>query len=104
MLRGCLGRAATAAAPRRLPSAAPVAAPTTTALVAAPVRFFAATNVLLRTYAHWYAGRLLKHRNAREKRFSPKTSIRIAGTNFWGRKLSRRTNRWNYIQAYKDMP
>lgn len=55
-------------------------------------------------FAHWYAGKHMKHRYAREKRYHPKYNIAKIGRNQFSRKLSWKTNRWNYIQAHRDMP
>ena len=55
-------------------------------------------------FAKWFAGKHKKHRWAREKRYHPKYSIQNFGRNAQSRKLFYKTNRWNYVQAYKDMP
>jgi hypothetical protein len=55
-------------------------------------------------FAHWYAGRSKKHRYQREKRYHPRYDIQRNGRNRFSRKLSWKTNRWNYIQAHRDMP
>jgi hypothetical protein len=70
---------------------------------ATPVQRFRATPVR-RIFAAWYAGKHKKHRRAREKRYHPKFSIQNFGRNNNSRKLFYKTNRWNYIQAYRDMP
>lgn len=55
-------------------------------------------------FAHWYAGKSKRHRYAREKRYDPKYQIQRIGRNKFSRKLLWKTNRWNYIQAHRDMP
>ena len=63
---------------------------------------FGATPTLL--YAHWYAGKRLRHRQARERRFHAKLQVSTYGRNNFSRKWYRKTNRWNYVQGIKDMP
>ena len=63
----------------------------------------APTSPLL-IYAHWYSGRLKKHRHARDKRYCPKTQLAYWGRNRFSRRMHYKTNRWNYMTAYKDMP
>jgi hypothetical protein len=58
----------------------------------------------LYVFAHWYAGKHKRHRYARERRYHPNWDIAKAGRNRFSRKLHWKTNRWNYQQAYRDMP
>ena len=63
---------------------------------------FAPTPTVL--YAHWYSGRKRVHRIARDLRFHPKFSVANIGRNRYSRRVHYKTNRWNYREAYKDMP
>jgi hypothetical protein len=68
----------------------------------APCLMFSPTQVNL--FAHWYSGRLLKHRASRDKRYNPKFSVEKQGRNRFSKRLYYKSNRWNYKVAYKDMP
>jgi hypothetical protein len=58
----------------------------------------------LLSFAHWFAGHKRKHRFMRDKRFVPQTWANSAARNNFSRKRHFKTNRWNYVTAYKDMP
>lgn len=81
-------------------SAACSSSPTTTTPVAHGL--FSATPTAL--YAHWYSGRKRVHRIARDLRYHPKFSVSNVGRNRYSRRVHFKTNRWNYREAYKDMP
>ena len=68
-----------------------------------PLLMFRTTPPAL-IFAHWFAGKHKKHRYAREKRYHPKFDVARQGHNQFSRKLHWKTNRWNYQQAYRDMP
>ena len=63
--------------------------------------FLHTTTPLL--YAHWFAGKKMRHRYARERRYHAKMQVSTYGRNNYSRKWYRKTNRWNYVQKHKDM-
>ena len=52
--------------------------------------------------AHWFCGHKDRFRYAREKRYHPLMSTLFNRQRTF--KIRFKTNRWNYKQAYKDMP
>lgn len=54
--------------------------------------------------AHWYCGTKMRHRFMRDKRFHPNTLANHVARNKVSMRKHYKTNRWNYVQAYKDMP
>eukprot|EP00796_Vickermania_ingenoplastis_P006627 gene6627-4747_t len=67
-----------------------------------PCGLFSATLPL--PVAHWYAGHKFRHRFMRDKRFHPSHQAASDARNRFSRRRHFKTNRWNYAQAYKDMP
>lgn len=61
-----------------------------------------ATRLL--SIAHWYAGPRYKHRYMRDKRYHPSVLASQYARNKFSRQKHFKTNRWNYVTAYKDMP
>lgn len=55
-------------------------------------------------FAHWYCGPLRRYRWIRDRRFHPRAEVSNAVKNQSVRKRFYKTNKWNYVQAYKDMP
>lgn len=58
----------------------------------------------LTMFAHWYCGPLRRYRWIRDRRFHPRAEVSNAVKNQSVRKRFYKTNKWNYVQAYKDMP
>ncbi|EPY37009.1 hypothetical protein STCU_00289 [Strigomonas culicis] len=54
--------------------------------------------------AHWYAGHKYRYRFMRDKRFHPSFQAAHDARNRFSKRRHFKTNRWNYTQAYKDMP
>lgn len=54
--------------------------------------------------AHWFAGHKFRHRFMRDKRFHPSHQASHDARNRFSRQRHFKTNRWNYTQAYKDVP
>ncbi|CAD2213301.1 hypothetical protein AGDE_00359 [Angomonas deanei] len=54
--------------------------------------------------AHWYCGHNYRHRFMRDKRFHPSHQASHDARNRFSKRKFFKTNRWNYTQAYKDMP
>lgn len=72
-----------------------------------PLRFsgggcFGCTSLC--SIAHWFAGHKFRHRFMRDKRFHPSHQASKDARNRFSRRVHFKTNRWNYKQAYKDMP
>lgn len=61
-------------------------------------------TVQLRSFAHWYCGTKRKFRYARDRRFHPSFLVSSNARNRQSSKLHFKTNRWNYVQGYRDMP
>ena len=60
----------------------------------------------IRNIAHWYSGASCRHRYRyqREKRYYPSNLLNAQAKIATSKKLQFKTNKWNYKQAYKDMP
>nr|CCC51739.1 hypothetical protein TVY486_1007850 [Trypanosoma vivax Y486] len=54
--------------------------------------------------AHWYCGHKFRHRFMRDKRFHPSLQASHDARNRFSKRRHFKTNRWNYQQAYRDMP
>jgi hypothetical protein len=54
--------------------------------------------------AHWFCGHKYRHRFMRDKRFHPSHQAAADARNRFSKRRHFKTNRWNYTQAYKDMP
>ncbi|CAJ1038860.1 hypothetical protein Q4I30_008432 [Leishmania utingensis] len=54
--------------------------------------------------AHWFCGHKYRHRLMRDKRFHPSHQAACDARNRFSKRRHFKTNRWNYTQAYKDMP
>lgn len=54
--------------------------------------------------AHWFCGHKFRHRFMRDKRFHPSYEAAHDSRNRFSKRRHFKTNRWNYTQAYKDMP
>ncbi|KPA81874.1 unspecified product [Leptomonas pyrrhocoris] len=63
---------------------------------------FRPTNV--NCIAHWFCGHKYRHRFIRDKRFHPSHQAAADARNRFSKRKHFKTNRWNYTQAYKDMP